>query len=90
MDEITRKFELEKNGVFKEILQTGLSDIEKLTRAFTWLSEQEIRRGKEEIELLRAIGDQEALVKEQIKVCTLKHSRELFSYCYQLVTGRSS
>jgi hypothetical protein len=89
MDEEKRKFELEKNRVFKEIQESGLSETEKLARTFTWLSEQAIQRGEEEIELLKALGDRETLVKEQIKVSTLKHSRELFVYSYQRVTGRS-
>jgi hypothetical protein len=89
MNEMIRKFELEKNRAFKEILESGLSETDKLARAFAWLTEREIRRGEDEIELFRAMGDQEALVKEQIKVSTIKHSRELFAFCYQRMTGRS-
>jgi hypothetical protein len=84
-----RKNEFQKNQAFNEILASDLSDIDKLARAFAWLIDQSIRLGEAEIELYKALSDQESLVKEQIKVSTLKHSQALFAHCYQRVTGRS-
>lgn len=88
MDDTKRKFLFQKNQIFKEILESDRSEIDKLAVTFVWLADQSILQGDAEIELLRILGDQEALVKEQIKVSTLKYSRGLFAHCYQQVTGR--
>ncbi len=70
------------------IFKSDLSEIEKLAQAFEWITGRHIEFGAQEIELLRAMQDKEALVKEQIKLSTIKHTRSVFCDCYQRATGR--
>jgi hypothetical protein len=73
---------------FEQILIGDLPETEKLARAFFSVLHQSDVHSRNEIELLKALGDDQALLKEQIKQETLKHSGEILAFCYYRVTGR--
>ncbi len=72
----------------EEIFNSEQAELEKLAQAFEWITSQHIKYGEQEIELCRAMQDKETLVKEQIKLSTIKYTRGVFSDCYQRATGR--
>ena len=67
---------------FLETFETELSEADKIARSFDHTTSLIIQHGEHEIELLRAMGDKEALVKEQIKTETVKHVRNIFNDCF--------
>jgi hypothetical protein len=71
-----------------KIFRSNLTEIEKLAQAFDWVTGRHIEHGEHEIELLRAMQDQDMLVKEQIKLSTIKYTRSVFQDCYRRATGR--
>ncbi|MBN1428291.1 MAG: hypothetical protein JXB07_07895 [Anaerolineae bacterium] len=71
-----------------EIIESDLPNIKKLAQAFGWVTSRNIEHAEHEIELARAIGDQEAVLRGQIKMKTMKYDRSLFEDCYQRVTRR--
>jgi len=71
-----------------EILNTDLPDIERLAQAFGWITNRGVERAEHEVELARAVGDQELVVREQIKMEMMKHARSIFQDCYQRVTRK--
>jgi hypothetical protein len=70
------------------IFKSDRAEIEKLAQAFEWITGQHIQHGELELELLRAMRDEETLVKEQIKLSTIKYLRGVFNDCFQRATGR--
>jgi len=80
--------EMDWPAVVDLVRGAGRSEIERLALAFGWITSRYLERARQEIELLRAIPDEETLVKEQIKTSTIEHTRQIFQRCYQLVTGR--
>ena len=86
--EILSKEELPQ--VFRDIKESDLTEAEKLAKAFDWLTARVLTFSKQEIELARAMKDQEALVREQIKHEMLKSSRTMFQDCFRAVLGRKA
>ena len=72
---------------FRATKDSNITDVEKLSRAFEHVTSNIIRHGESEIEIARAMQDEEALVKEHVKVSTLRHARTIFSDCYQFMVG---
>ena len=73
---------------FEQILESDIPDVEKLAQAYLFILRQQLSHSENEIELQKAVGDNELLVKEQIKKGMLKYSGEIFAYCYYRTTGR--
>jgi len=73
-----------------DIFNSDLSEIDKLARSFDHITGIQITHAAGEIELLKAMGDQQGLVKEQIKMETLKHTRSVFQDCFWRATGRKA
>jgi hypothetical protein len=73
---------------FDELLASELPDIEKLKETFALITQSYLTHSVQEIELLKAMGDQENLVKEQIKHSTVLHVSGVFEFCYSRVTGK--
>jgi hypothetical protein len=71
-----------------EIVASDRPAIVKLVLSFDEITGRIIADSEQEIQVLRALHDQEALVKEHIKMETLKHARTILQECYQRVTGR--
>ncbi len=73
---------------FEQILTEDLPETDKLARAYLFILQEQQLYAQHEIELQKAIGNDEQLVKEQIKQSVLKYSGEIFAYCYFRITGR--
>ena len=73
--------------VYQAIMQSDLAAVEKVKEAFTLVTNFYIEHGELEIELLRAMNDQENLVKEQIKVSTMRSAQGILSDAYRQATG---
>ena len=73
---------------FSEIMASELSEIEKLKQSFSLITQSYLDHSANEIELLKVMGDQENLVKEQIKHSTVLHVRGIFADCYFHITGK--
>lgn len=71
-----------------KIVRSDRPDIVRLVLAFDEIVGRIIAESEREIEVSRALHDQEAVIKEQIKMETLKHARTILLECYQRVTGR--
>jgi hypothetical protein len=75
---------------FEDLLAADLSDLEKMTKAFRRITDQIIEYSTSEIELIKAMDDPEALVKEQIKMSTLRHAQQIFQECHMMLFGRKA
>lgn len=73
-----------------EILASDLPEIQKLAKIFQWITNFYIDSSSNEIELLRALGDKEELVKEQIKQSVFMHTQSIFQQAHLLVTKRKA
>ncbi len=71
-----------------DILTSGKPDIEKLALAFHTVLHFYQETGKQEMELLRMLGDEEKYIRAQIKLSSLDHAGAVFDHCYILVTGK--
>ena len=80
--------ELDYVTLMKEIKHANLSEGDKLATAFDHTTNRIIEHAQNEIELSRAKHDRDAVIKQQIKMETLKHARAIFQDCFQLVLGR--
>ena len=74
----------------KHIAASDLPEIEKLTRAFRLVTDTILAQSEREIELLRALGDSQELIKEQIKQSTIQHAQSIYAQCHLLATGRKA
>jgi hypothetical protein len=70
------------------IVKSDLADLEKVMGAFDVITSSVIEAAEQEVELSRALGDRESVVKEQIKMETVKHARAILNDCYMRVTRR--
>lgn len=75
---------------YQEIFKQDLPEIEKLTQGFDWLTRMYIASYQNQVELAHAMQDNEALVKEQIKMEIMKFVRGMFNDCHFRATGRSA
>jgi hypothetical protein len=71
-----------------QLKTSDLPEVEKVTRAFEWVTGRIIEHTHHEIELAKAIQDQESLVKHYIKLETIKHARSILQQCHQVTLGR--
>lgn len=71
-----------------QLKTSDLPEVEKVTRAFEWVTGRIIEHTQHEIELARAIQDQDSLIKRQIKLETIKHARSVLQQCHQVTLGR--
>jgi hypothetical protein len=72
------------------IFESDLSEADKLAQSFDCITSMYIQHAEQEIELLRAFGDNDALIKEQIKTETMKHVRSIFNDCFIRSTGKKA
>ena len=72
----------------KRITASDLPEIERLALAFRWVTDRIVENGQREVELLRSLGDQQELVKEQVKLSTIQHTQSIFAQVHLMVTGK--
>jgi hypothetical protein len=75
--------------VFNKLKSSDLPPAAKVRRAFEWVVNGYLEQGEGEIQVLKAMGDQQSLVKEQIKLSTMQHTLDIFHHCYQYMVGGS-
>lgn len=71
----------------QRILDSDQDEMRRLAAAFDLLTSRIIEMTGNEIELARAMHDDEMVVKQQIKQQTLRLARDIFQTCYLQVTG---
>lgn len=80
-----------KNIAFQKkidaIYSSQKSNLDKVAAAFHAIVKEQVVTSQREQELLQAMGDQQSLIKEQIKMSTLEHATSIFDQCYQRATG---
>jgi len=78
---------MEMDEFFDQLGTAEAAEIDKLMQAFEFLSQRFIDGSERQLELLRALKDHEAVVKEQIKVGVMRGAREMLQYGYARITG---
>jgi hypothetical protein len=63
------------------------SDAQKIAQQFDRLTLHVAKSFKRQLELARATGDTEEVIKQQIKLAVLKAARGMFSGSYRIATG---
>ena len=81
-------FPKEITPLVDEVFSSDQTAIEKLSSAFHLIAGFYIEESSNDCQLLRATGDKESLVKEQIKSSTISHMEKIFNECYFRATGR--
>jgi hypothetical protein len=74
----------------ERIRESDLTDLDKIALCFEQITGQIIAEGQREIELARAMQDEEAVVRTQIKTSTLNHARDILQTCYRTMLRRSA
>lgn len=72
----------------EDIFSSDLPEIDRLALAFQWITGRYVDQACRQIETLKALGDHDGFVTEQVKASMMKHARSVFQHCYQRVTGR--
>lgn len=75
-------------ATIEAILAADLPDATKLARAFEVITRVVLTHTEREIELARAMGDTQELIKQQIKRETMKAARGILQGCHTRVTGK--
>ena len=79
----------ELNEQKEEILQSDVPDVQKLARVFElWARENLQLKWQRELELARAMHDNDSVAKAHIKLEVLRSAMSIFSASYGAVTGR--
>ena len=75
---------------FLGVFEMDLNEADKIGRSFDHITSFYIQHSEQEIELLRAMSDKEKLIKELIKMETIKHIRSIFNDCFKRSTGKKA
>ncbi|MBI3159079.1 MAG: hypothetical protein HYZ26_05720 [Chloroflexi bacterium] len=65
-------------------------EVQKLARAFDALTAAYVERAAAEIELFKALTDEENLLKERLKHGVMINARSMFNDCYRRITGNDA
>jgi hypothetical protein len=74
----------------REIQHSDQPEIDKLKAYFGQITSKIVQYARQEIDLAGAMQDRDELVKQQIKMETVKTAREIFARGYQIATGRKA
>lgn len=72
------------------LLALDIPDIDKLCQFFDDVTGAIVEHAHREIELARAMQDDEAVLKVQIKMSTMRHARSIFATGYQMIVGKEA
>jgi hypothetical protein len=72
----------------RKIERSDQPEVDKLKEFFGRITAQIVEFAQKEVELARATQDSESVVKQQIKMETIRTARKIFARGYQLATGR--
>ena len=84
-----KKREIEFHRKFNRIFEGEATALEQVAAGFHLILDRHLVESVREMEVLRALGDQEGLIKEQIKHSTLQHALKIFGECYFRAVGES-
>lgn len=84
-----KKREMEFHRKFNQIFEGEAAALEKVAAAFHFIIDRHLVESTREMEVLRALGDKEGLIKEQIKHSTFQHALSSFDECYFRAVGES-
>ena len=73
---------------YEHIMESDIPDVQKLLQSFESILVQVIGHTEAEIEIARAMQDEDARIKEQIKMETVKFTRGILRHSYLRITGR--
>ena len=79
-----------EHSQYMHIFESDLTEIEKVARAFDMVTGQVLDHAQKDLEVYKAMGDKESLVKEQIKMETIAYARGVFNQAFTRVMGRSA
>ncbi len=82
-----KEFNRETQARLDQITRSDLTEMEKLVQTFDWVTRRIIEYGQREIELARAMNDEDEAVKQSIKLNTVKLARGVFQDCYLRASG---
>jgi hypothetical protein len=68
--------------LMNQIKVSDASDIDRLKAAFAAATAAFMEKTEQKLALARALNDQEAMVKEHIKMQVMKEARGIFQACY--------
>lgn len=74
----------------RALLASDMPDIDKLRQFFGDVTDQIVQYARHDIELCRAMQDDESLLKVQIKMSTIQHARQIFATGYKMITGQEA
>lgn len=74
----------------REIRRSEQPEIDKLKEYFGQITSRIVEYARQEIDLAGAMQDRDELVKQQIKMETIRTAREIFARGYQIATGRKA
>jgi hypothetical protein len=75
--------------VLDKLMESDLPEVEKLAQGFEMITKFYIETYQNQADLLSAVQDRDGLVREQIKLESMKFTRGIFADCYRRATGRS-
>ena len=88
MDKIKREEAADWLALVDRLQESGLPEVDKVMRAFDYIVDQQVELGAREVELARAMKDRESVIREQIKMETIKYAQSSLRDCYRLFVGR--
>lgn len=62
--------------------RNDMTEMEKLKAAFQEVTDRIISNEENELELRRALGDSESVMKSHIKIGMLRHTQEILEFCH--------
>jgi hypothetical protein len=71
--------------MLEEIIQRDDPEIERLKAAFEHVTDSILETGARELELARALGNEQDVVKTHVKIETIRHARSILEHCYALI-----
>jgi hypothetical protein len=80
----------EPHAELLRILDGDAPPIERLARAFGFVTGRAVDGARRDGELARAMQDPDSLLRSQIVMSTITTSREIFQTCYRRITGRDA
>jgi len=69
----------------EDILYADPPQVDKLRQAFERITSQIVEQSMHDIEVKRALGDRDAVIREQIKMESIKFAQNLLEECYQVI-----
>jgi len=88
MSNIKRENARDWLALIESLKSSDMGEIDQVAKAYKWILDRHIEQGKNQIELARAMKDQETVIREQIKMETIKYAAKSFDDCVAVLLGR--